>query len=40
MQQKADKGIEKTIKEQIQLARILDVWDALVTQRHKKGKLK
>jgi hypothetical protein len=40
MEQKADKGIEQTRKEQKQLARVLRFWDLLVTQRKEKGKWK
>lgn len=40
MQQKADKGIEKIEKEEKQLARVLRIWKALVTQRPVKGKWK
>jgi hypothetical protein len=40
MQQKADRGIEKIEKEEKQLARVLRIWKALVTQRSVKGKWK
>ena len=40
MQQKADKGIAKIEKEEKRLARVLRIWNALVTQRAIKGKWK
>jgi hypothetical protein len=40
MEQKADKGIKQTEKEQKQLARVFHFWNLLVTQRREKGKWK
>jgi hypothetical protein len=40
MQQKADKGITQIEKEEKQLARVLRIWKAIVTQRSAKGKWK
>jgi len=40
MRQKADKGIEKTEKEEKQLARVLRIWKRITTQRSVKGKWK
>ena len=39
-EQKGDKGIEQTQKEQKQLARVLRFWKLLATQRKEKGKWK
>ena len=40
MQQKGDKGAAKIEREEKQLARVLRVRNALITQRSIKGKLK